>query len=387
MKKKNFAFLILFLLLNMTLCACGMQSQPDLYAERKAESEEIDFLSLKKTGELKLNYATQFSVEEYGVYAVIRIAEDGQFLLVPEDTPVPDNVPEDMVILKQPLNRTYLVSTSAMDLIQEIGALDNIRLSGTKEEGWYVEEAAEAMKEQKLLYAGKYSMPDYELILKEACNLAIENTMIYHNPETKEKLEEQGIPVLVEYSSYEEHPLGRLEWVKLYGVLFDREKQAETFYKQELAKIEPVMEQEYSGKSVAFFYVTANGAVSVRKPKDYIAKMISLSGGRYALEDILEEENALSTMNIQMEDFYAAAKDADILIYNSTIDGELNGIEDLLAKSPLFADFKAVQDGNVYCSTNNFFQKTTGIGDFMVDLGNILTDSKTDHYTYLRKLR
>ena len=38
--------------------------------------------------------------------------------------------------------------------------------------------------------------------------------MIYHNPEVKEKLEEFGIPVLVEHSSYESHPLGRTEWVK-----------------------------------------------------------------------------------------------------------------------------------------------------------------------------
>ena len=76
-----------------------------------------------------------------------------------------------------------------------------------------------------------------------------------------------------------------------------------------------------------------------------------------------EEENALSTMNIQMEDFYADAKNADILIYNSTIEGEISTLEELKQKNPLFADFKAVQDGNVYCTTNNFFQKSTAIGD------------------------
>lgn len=70
------------------------------------------------------------------------------------------------------------------------------------------------------------------------------------------------------------------------------------------------------------FYITANGAVNVRKPNDYIAQMIGLAGGTYVLNDRLSaEENALSTMNMQMEDFYAAAKDADILIYNSTIEG------------------------------------------------------------------
>ena len=48
--------------------------------------------------------------------------------------------------------------------------------------------------------------------------------MIYHTPEVKERLEEFGIPVLVERSSYESHPLGRVEWIKLYGVLLGKEE-------------------------------------------------------------------------------------------------------------------------------------------------------------------
>ena len=50
--------------------------------------------------------------------------------------------------------------------------------------------------------------------------------------------------------------------------------------------------------------------------------MIQLAGGSYLPQAVKEDdENALSTMNMQMEDFYAQAKDADILIYNSTIEG------------------------------------------------------------------
>ena len=55
-------------------------------------------------------------------------------------------------------------------------------------------------------------------------------------------------------------------------------------------------------------------------------------------------------MSMQMEEFYAGAKDADYIIYNSTIEGELSSVDDLLAKSPLFEKFKAVQEGHVYCT-------------------------------------
>ena len=368
-------------MLLLTLCACGTKKQ-----EKKADT--VDFSSLSKTGSMELNYATQYSVDEYGGYKMITIVDGGRFLLIPEGVVVPQNIPEDVTVLQQPLDKTYLVSTSVMDLVRQIDAMSDIRLSGTKEDGWYVEEAKDAMEAGDILYAGKYSAPDYELILDEGCNLAIENTMIYHNPEVKEKLEELGIPVLVERSSYESHPLGRLEWIRLYGVLFDKEEEADSFYETELEKLEPIMKKESCNVTVAFFSVTANGTISVRKSNDYVAQMIALSGGTYVPEQLAgEEENALSTMNIQMEDFYADAKNADILIYNSTIEGEISTLEELKQKNALFADFQAVQDGNVYCTTNNFFQKSTAIGDFMEDLNKIFQNTDTEEAGYLKKLR
>ena len=87
-----------------------------------------------------------------------------------------------------------------------------------------------------MIYAGKYSAPDYELILNEGCDLAIESTMIHHNLEVQEKLEQFGIPVMVERSSYESHPLGRTEWMKLYAVLLGKEDVAEKVFKEQTDK-------------------------------------------------------------------------------------------------------------------------------------------------------
>lgn len=384
MKKNNLVKIILFLISVMTLSACGVQSHS--HTTEKNENT-VDFTQAEKTDSLNLKYAEEFSVDKYGDYSLITIDGGNKFLIVPENCDTPSNVPSDIYILKQPLDKTYIVSTSVMDLISRIGAVSDIRLSGTKEKNWYVEDAVKAMENGDMLYAGKYSAPDYELILNEGCNLVIENTMIYHNPEVKEKLENLGIPVLVEKSSYEKNPLGRLEWIKLYGVLYGKETEAECYFDSQSEKIESVMQNENTGKTVAFFSVTQNGSVTVRKPNDYISQMIHMAGGNYIIQSSDAEENALSTMNMQMEDFYAAAKNADILIYNSTIEGEITSISDLTAKDNLFNDFKAVKDGNVYCTSNNFFQKSTGIAEFIEDLNTIFTDGNTDNLTFLKRLR
>ena len=123
---------------------------------------------------------------------------------------------------------------------------------------------------------------------------------------------------------------------------------------------------------------------NVRKPGDYVAKMIEMAGGAYAPGAASEHENALSTMNMQMETFYTGAKDADVIIYNSTIDGELHTIDELLTKSPLLADFKAVQTGDVWCTEQNLFQSTMGLGDMILDIHAILTEENPENLTYLQ---
>lgn len=99
------------------------------------------------------------------------------------------------------------------------------------------------MTDGDIEYAGKYSAPDYEAICDADCDLALESTMIYHTPKVKEQLERLGIPVLVERSSYESNPLGRMEWIKLYGVLTGKEEQAEALYDEQLDALAPILDR------------------------------------------------------------------------------------------------------------------------------------------------
>ena len=214
---------LLTLLAVLTLCACGDKAQDGSNGEDAAVA--WDALSFDKS--MPLDYAAQFSVSYAGdEYKRITIGQDQEFLLVTEGAAVPGGVPEGVTILQQPLDEIYLVASAAMDSFAQLDAVDSIRFSGRKESDWYIEQAKEAMSAGDMLYAGKYSEPDYELILSQGCDLVLENTMIYHSPEVIEQFETLGIPVLVEMSSYESEPFGRMEWVKLYGALIGKENEA-----------------------------------------------------------------------------------------------------------------------------------------------------------------
>lgn len=238
--------------------------------------------NMSPVSSMDLLYADQFSVDYYeNDISLITIGDTDQFLLLPEGMSAPVGLPDSIKILQKPVKNIYLVATSAMDDFIHLDAMDLIALSGTKDTGWYLPEAKTAMEEGKIAYAGKYSAPDYEKILSSDCGLAVESTMIYHTPEVKEQLERLGIPVLVERSSYEGHPLGRMEWIRLYGVLTGKEAEAEQIFRENMDALSDVLDMEPSGKTAAFFYVTNSGSVNVRKNGDYIAKMIALAGGTY----------------------------------------------------------------------------------------------------------
>ena len=146
-----------------------------------------------------------------------------------------------------------------------------------------------------------------------------------------------------------------------------------------------ILQKPASGKTVSFFYITSNGAANVRKSTDYIAEMISLAGGKYIFDD-LTDDTAKSTVNMQMESFYAGAKDADVMIYNATIDSPIQSLDELIAKNDLFSDFKAVQDGNVWCVGKYMYQATDIVGQLITDFHLMLTGGDEKDMTFLTKV-
>ena len=379
--KKLICLLLLGALALGLLFGCGGEKQA------AAAATGPEWIALAAIRQVPLKHATQFSLTEYEQgYTLLDIPTSGRFLIVPQGAGLPRGLDDDVVPLYAPLDRMYLAATSSMDFFRALDSVPAVRLSGTDVNGWYIEEAKAALEDGSMIFAGKYSAPDYELIFAEKCDLAIESTMIYHRPEVKEQLEKLGVPVLVERSSYEEDPLGRMEWVKVYGALLGKLPAAEELFDGEVEAVEPLLDQPKTGKTVAFFYITTTGTVNVRKSSDYVPRMIALAGGDYAFPD-LSSGSALSTVNMTMESFYDGARDADVLIYNSTIDGELFTLSELLQKSAFLKDFKAVQTGNVWCTGKNLFQEPMGLGKLILDMHRVLTDENApEELTYLHKL-
>ena len=367
------------LMLCSFLCGCGNTGVQDGLGNGWEPESSMD-----------LQFATQFAVDYYaGGYKLVSLADGSRFLVIPEGSECPKGIAKDIVRLYQPLQNVYLAATASMCLFDALNRMDVIRLSGTREDGWHIENARLAMQEGKILYAGKYSEPDYEMLLEHDCPLAIESLMIGHASEVKDKLEELGIAVLIDQSSSESHPLGRTEWIRLYGALLNEEEKADALFQQQVDYLNDALDGKSTGKTVAFFHISSSGYVVARKSGDYVSNMIELAGGKYVFENLGDPEKATSTVTIEMERFFATAKDADIIIYNSAIVGEVESIEELIKINGLLAEFKAVQNGNVWCTSQNMYQETTELGLMIQSFQKIFSGEADDldEVPYLKRLQ
>ena len=340
---------------------------------------------------MELSFAKCFSVHYFksensdSPYKLISVLDGRNYLLVPEGGDVPGNLPKDITVLRQPLKDVYLAATGAMSLFNVLDELSLIKYTGTDISGWDIEAPREAIKSGKMTFAGKYSAPDYEMLIDGGCDLAIESTMILHSPETKEQLENVGIPVFIDWSSYETDALGRTEWVKLYGAMTDHENEAENFFREEVSRSGLKEGFEKTGKTVAFFYFNSRGLAVVRNSDDYIPKMIRDGGGDYVFDSLKEKSDSIS-VDISMEEFYATAADADYIIYNGSIDSSVETLRDLVTKNSLLADFRAVKDANVYIVDKEFYQSTDTVSEFARDV-HLMLSGDTGGMKFLKKMQ
>ena len=356
--------------------------------------EAPELAGLQYLSQDKNEYAKCFAIYRYeNGYAVLAVDDGRRYLIVPEGAEVPnigqisDHQDSDLIILHQPLDRIYLAASAVMCQFDEIGAVGNVILSGLEKDGWYIEAAREAMEKGTLEYGGKYSAPDYERIVAAGVNLAVESTMIHHTPKVQEKLEKLGIPVMIDRSSYESEPLGRSEWVKVYGLVTGREEEAAKAFDEQKSYVEDLFHKEETGseqKTVAIFSINSTRQVVTRGAGDYFGKMVEIAGGTLSTP---ATDAGRATQTVSMESFYAAAEQADILIYNASIEDAPENLQQMCAKDSILTQFRAVQEGNVWCMRSSLYQNASRTGAIIRDLHAIVAGEAEDETEFFYRLK
>lgn len=213
--------------------------------------------------------------------------------------------------------------------------------------GQYVSSA----RTRKLLDAGKIAEIGKENSLNTEILLDLQPELVVgYSVTSPDKslttLEKAGINVIYNGDWLEETPLGKAEWIKFFGVLFDKEKQADSIFK--------AIETNYvNAKKTALLGLqkptVLSGAImskdiwNLPAGESFVAQFLKDANLTYLWKDT----KGKGSLSLSFESVFDKGANADIWI----APGYFTSKKQLLESNALYAKFKAFQDDNIYTPT------------------------------------
>lgn len=403
--KRSLALVLLAVLAMSTLlfAACDRK-------ENEQQGITVAYSQLTSTGKEENTFAELFSIEHLKdenekAYSKIEVFDkekklDTSWLLLPEGVDKVSGAPAGVNIMTFRDRQNIMVSSaSTMALINAMDALSKVPMT-TADTTWRIQEIKDAIDKGTVKEVGKYSKPDYEQIIsigaEKHVTFAVFSTMLDSVPDVYDQLTKTcNLRIMRDQSSYESHPLGRTEWIKIYGEIFDMRDKSDAVFNGQVEILNETSSKinvpEAERKTVLIFYTTSTkDTFYVRNAADYVTELVNLGGGKQVAE--IGPGKSGNTKMTQ-ESFIQECSQADYVLYNWTSgasgvkDESLQGLIDARL-GDWFKDFKAYKEGNVWRTSNDFYQKMDKMGEMVADIYKMLYgENVSDTLTYVNRLK
>lgn len=335
----------------------------------KSDSKGVKEESTVKNKDNKIKYATKFNVEYLdNDVKVVTDGADKKLLLVPKGGKKPegyDNIP----VINTPINNVLLCSSMQTSLIRPLDVFNSVGAVTTYDvDKGHIDEINDRMKSGSITYVGKNTALDYELIKSKKPEVAfIISTDV---AKLGTKFEELGIPYVVESSSLENHPLGRMEWIKFMSLFYNKEAEADKHLEKAEDTVKRVSEKvKGKDKPVVTAGVIHDGKFSVRVGGSYQSKMYDIAGGDYTFKDF--EINKTGAASITNEEFYAKSSNADIYVFEGMGKTRPETISEFVKQAPIIENMKSIKSGELWSSQPWWSQSVDKLDEIIEDLAAI----------------
>lgn len=263
-----------------------------------------------------------------------------------------------------PLKTAMVVPTSAIAYLAELGLTEKIK--GISQPDFiYNPKIHELLEQNKIQVIGSFDEIFLEKILTNKPDIFI-STSSPTLAKFHEQLEKENIKVIY-IDEYEElNPLARAEYVKIFGILFGKEKEANDLFNQiekNYNDLKSKMTQNQSKNPTVFANQIYGDIWYMPGGKSFQAKLFEDAGAEY----LWSPDTSSGSLNLSFESVFEKANDADIWI-NA---GDFPDKAALLASYKNYEWFSAFKNGNIYNWNNKITPK--GANDYF-ETGTVRPD-------------
>lgn len=310
----------------------------------KSEIQPEDASLISKTN--SVDFATGLSIQAFENFTLIEVKnpwpnakESFKYLAVKNQTNIPDslsNIPQISV----PLKSIIVSSTTHIPSLEMLGVGDKLKAFPNCD---YISSQTMRTRINKgeIQELGPFNAMNMERILELQPNLFMAHGIDNNNPQL-EQLKKSGISVLLNGDWNETSALGKAEWIKLFGVLFCKENEAEKLFNNIVSEYESVSEKvkNVSKKPTVFSGALYQNKWILPKGDSWGAQLIKDAGGEY----LWANESGLGSLSLSFESVLEKAENADIWIGP----GEFTSFDEMKKEHSGYAQFAAFKNKKIY---------------------------------------
>ncbi|WP_422856301.1 ABC transporter substrate-binding protein [Flavobacterium sp.] len=334
--KNLFSFTLLFLF------SCKNELKPNVIISAKNE----------------VRYAKGFSIQNYNGYSVVivknpwpKATKTYTYILKEKSGIVPDSLKQNLII-SVPIKTIIVTSTThipSLEMLNEVNTLVGFPhcdyISSKK-----VRAGIDAGKVKEL---GNNHDLNTEAILDLQPNIIIGYGIDNKNP-TLDNLQKSGLKVMLNGDWNEENALGKAEWIKFFGALYGKQKQATALFTKiekdflktiRIAKMAKTTPTILAGDMFEDHWYLPKGS-------SWGSLLLKQANGNY----LWQESSGTGSLSLSFETVFEKAKSADIWFTS----GQFSSLNEMTNSNPHYAEFEAFKNKNIY-SFSGKKGKTGGI--------------------------
>lgn len=298
------------------------------------------------TAENTVQYAKGFSIQNYDGYTVVTVenpwpkaTKTYKYILKEKNGIVPDSLLQNTIIAI-PVKNIVVTSTTHIPSLEMLDKENT--LVGFPHLDYISSEKVRARIEAgKVKEFGNNKDLNTEVVLNLQPDVIIGYGIDNNNP-VLDNLQKSGLKIMLNGDWNEETPLGKAEWIKFFGALYGKQKEANELFSK--------IEQDYLNTIKIVKNITSSPTIlagDMFEDRWYLPK--GTSWGSLLLKEakgnyLWHETSGTGSLSLSFETVFEKAKNADIWITS----GQFSSLKEMTDRNPHYAQFTAFKNKNVY---------------------------------------
>ncbi len=305
----------------------------------------------QSTSPLKINntikYATVFSLEKHKGYSVLTVSNPWPnatkkftYILKSKNGNIPNTVSENAIIIPIPIKKIVVTSTTHIPSLEMLG-VENSLVGFPNLDYISSEKIRTLIHQNKITELGNNQSLNIEKLLDIQPDVIIGYGLDNSNP-ILTNVEKSGLKIMFNGDWNEQNPLGKAEWIKFFGALYDKSDLADEIFTK--------IEKEYLTTLHLLQKTTKKPTVlagDIYEDKWYLpqgdswaARYLNDAKGDY----LWKHTKGTGSLGLSFETVFERGKNADIWITS----GQFSSLNEMTESNAHYNQFKAFKTKNVF---------------------------------------